>query len=167
MKKFVTIFVVAAVLCVGTYVYADPPNVGHGKTKHQKELNKSNYDKKSSDYGKRERSSQRHRYFNDDQRAHIQDYYSTRYRKGGCPPGLLKKNNRCMPPGQAKKRWEIGRRLPREVIFHDLSPILLERLGPPPAGHRYVRVAQDILLITTGVGMVVDAIDDLNWELRR
>ncbi|HWJ37613.1 MAG TPA: hypothetical protein VNR86_02485 [Sphingomicrobium sp.] len=30
---------------------------------------------------------------------------------GGCPPGLAKKNNGCMPPGQARKlargqRWE-------------------------------------------------------------
>jgi hypothetical protein len=32
---------------------------------------------------------------------------------GGCPPGLAKKHNGCMPPGQAKKlyrgqRWESG-----------------------------------------------------------
>ena len=25
------------------------------------------------------------------------------YGMGGCPPGLLKKNNGCLPPGQAKK----------------------------------------------------------------
>jgi len=27
-----------------------------------------------------------------------------------------------------------------------------------------VRVAQDILLIAIGTGMVIDAIEDLNWE---
>ncbi|WP_341633110.1 hypothetical protein [Sphingomonas agri] len=32
---------------------------------------------------------------------------------GGCPPGLAKKNNGCMPPGQARKlargeRWQSG-----------------------------------------------------------
>jgi hypothetical protein len=32
---------------------------------------------------------------------HHQDAYG--YGMGGCPPGLTKKNNGCMPPGQAKK----------------------------------------------------------------
>lgn len=35
------------------------------------------------------------------------------YGRGGCPPGLAKKHNGCMPPGQARKlhrgqRWESG-----------------------------------------------------------
>ncbi|MCK9276095.1 MAG: hypothetical protein M0P57_13500 [Syntrophales bacterium] len=114
---------------------------------------------------KHEQEMQRH-YFTGDHRTYIEGYYSDLYRKGHCPPGLLKRGGRCVPPGHAK-RWEIGRPLPRDVIFHDLPPILIERMGPPPAGHRFVRVAEDILLITTGVGMVVDAIDDLNWQLKR
>ena len=36
------------------------------------------------------------------------------------------------------------------------------RFGMPPEGHRYVRVAADILLIAVGTGMVVDALEDLN-----
>ncbi|HEX8413322.1 MAG TPA: hypothetical protein VF637_05480 [Sphingomicrobium sp.] len=31
---------------------------------------------------------------------------------GRCPPGLAKKNNGCMAPGQAKKRFAQGDRLP-------------------------------------------------------
>ena len=31
---------------------------------------------------------------------------------GGCPPGLAKKNNGCLPPGQAKKLYSIGQRWP-------------------------------------------------------
>ncbi len=30
-----------------------------------------------------------------------------------CPPGLAKKNNGCLPPGQAKKLYNIGQRFPR------------------------------------------------------
>lgn len=35
------------------------------------------------------------------------------YGIGGCPPGLAKKQNGCMPPGQARKlyrgaRWQSG-----------------------------------------------------------
>lgn len=29
-----------------------------------------------------------------------------------CPPGLAKKHNGCLPPGQAKKLYNIGQRLP-------------------------------------------------------
>ena len=34
------------------------------------------------------------------------------YGAGGCPPGLAKKNNGCLPPGQAKKLYNIGQRFP-------------------------------------------------------
>ncbi|HXG82365.1 MAG TPA: hypothetical protein VNJ05_11265 [Sphingomicrobium sp.] len=30
----------------------------------------------------------------------------------GCPPGLAKKNNGCLPPGQAKKLFNVGQRWP-------------------------------------------------------
>lgn len=32
------------------------------------------------------------------------------YGVGGCPPGLAKKNNGCLPPGQAKKLYNVGQR---------------------------------------------------------
>lgn len=34
------------------------------------------------------------------------------YGVGGCPPGLAKKAVPCVPPGQAKKMFGIGQRLP-------------------------------------------------------
>jgi len=34
------------------------------------------------------------------------------YGAGGCPPGLAKKNNGCLPPGQAKKLYNIGQHWP-------------------------------------------------------
>ena len=34
------------------------------------------------------------------------------YGAGGCPPGLAKKHNGCLPPGQAKKLYNIGQRWP-------------------------------------------------------
>lgn len=35
------------------------------------------------------------------------------YGVGGCPPGLAKKHNGCLPPGQAKKLYNIGQRFPQ------------------------------------------------------
>jgi hypothetical protein len=34
------------------------------------------------------------------------------YGAGGCPPGLAKKHNGCMPPGQVKKLYRVGQRFP-------------------------------------------------------
>ena len=90
----------------------------------------------------------------------IRDYYVGQFQAGQCPPGLAKKRNGCMPPGQAKK-WHIGQPLPRDVVFYNLPPALVVELGPPPVGYRYVRAAADILLIAIGTGMVIDAIQDL------
>ena len=36
------------------------------------------------------------------------------YGVGGCPPGLKKKNELCMPPGRYKKLFEVGQRVPKE-----------------------------------------------------
>ena len=81
------------------------------------------------------------------------------YFRDHCPPGLAKKG--CIPPGQAKI-WRRGYPLPQGVIFYDLSPRMVRQLGRPPAGYHYVRVAQDILLIAIGTGLVVDVVYDLN-----
>jgi len=42
-----------------------------------------------------------------------------------------------------------------------LPEALIVELGPPPAGHRYVRVASDILLIAAITGMVIETVQDL------
>lgn len=98
--------------------------------------------------------------FDDRNRRVVQDYFGGQMRSGNCPPGLAKKNNGCMPPGQAKK-WAMGRPLPGDITRYPLPRDLLMRLPMPPAGHEYVRVASDILLIAVGTGMVLDAIEDL------
>lgn len=99
--------------------------------------------------------------FTDQHRRIIADYYGGQTQPGRkCPPGLAKKNNGCMPPGQAKK-WGMGRPLPGDLRYYELPRDLLMRLPPAPAGHRYVRVAADILLIAVGSSMVLDAMEDL------
>lgn len=99
-------------------------------------------------------------HFNDSQRTVIRDYFEGQSRAGRCPPGLAKKSNGCLPPGQAKK-WAVGQPLPHDLVYYKLPQKVASQLGTPPAGHRYVRVAADILLIAIGTGMVVDAIEDL------
>lgn len=156
--SFALIFILTGIL-VAQPVFAEKPSWNHSDKGKKHEADKGNKHE-AKEISERHEG---HRYFTEQHRAYIHDYYADYYRKGHCPPGLAKKHNGCMPPGQAKK-WAIGRPLPRDVIFYDLPPHILEYLGPPPPRHRFVRVAQDILLIAIGTGMVVDAIDNLSWE---
>lgn len=110
--------------------------------------------------GKGHGKGKQNKHFDKDKRAHVHGYYQEELRGGNCPPGLAKKRNGCIPPGQAKK-WRVGRPLPQDVVFYEVPPALVVRIGPPPSGHRYVRVAGDILLIAIGTRMVADAIIDL------
>ncbi len=100
------------------------------------------------------------RYFADSHRTYVREFYVQEHRSGFCPPGLAKKRNGCMPPGQAKK-WRMGQRLPRDAVMYELEPALVAKIGAPPPGYRFVRVASDILMTAIGTGMVVDAIEDL------
>lgn len=125
----------------------------------QRQSYRSN-DSGGRDYGHRDSNVSLNVYFGEQHRAYVHDYYQPRFHAGRCPPGLAKRHNGCMPPGQ-ERRWRMGYPLPREVIYYDLPPSVLVQLGPPPTRHRYVRVAADILLIAIGTGMVVDAIEDI------
>ena len=107
-----------------------------------------------------DRSGDRNDRFDDRHRAMVQEFYVEEVRVGRCPPGLAKKNNGCLPPGQAKK-WRLGQPLPRDVVYYDLPPQLVVKIGVPPPGYKYVRVAGDILKIAVGTALVVDAIQDL------
>ena len=87
-------------------------------------------------------------------------YHFQQHAKGRCPPGLAKKNNGCMPPGQARK-WALGQPLPGTVVVYPVPREVVIRIGIAPPGYKYLRVANDILLIAIGSQMVIDAVQDL------
>jgi hypothetical protein len=132
--------------------FADPPPWAKGKGKGH-----DRGEARDDDRGRRHGSS---RHFADNHKMAVREYYGEYFRSGKCPPGLAKKNNGCMPPGQAKK-WRVGRPLPAGVVYYDLPQPLIAQLGPPPPGYTYARVAGDILMLTVGTMLVVDAIQDL------
>ena len=148
-----------AVMLVTDMALAEKPSLaGKGKDK-DREQSEQRYDR--GDGASRSGDVRVSIQFDTRQQTVVREYYGTEFKAGHCPPGLAKKKNGCMPPGQAKK-WRRGAPLPRDVVFYDLPPQLVVEIGLPPAGHRYVRVANDILLIAVGTGMVLDAIEDLN-----
>ena len=158
---------IAGILATGPALADKPSWAGDGRDgKHQQGDRRDSqkepergHDERPS-HGRGAPSERGSGYFGERHRAVAHDYYSEQFHRGHCPPGLAKKHNGCMPPGQAKK-WAVGRPLPKDVIFYDVPPTLIVQIGQPPAGHRYVRVATDILLIAVGTGMVMDAIEDI------
>lgn len=74
-----------------------------------------------------------------------------------CPPGLAKKRNGCLPPGQAKK-YVIGQRLPDDVVWVPIPDDLRVHLKPLPVGYQYVQVDKDILLIGEATKKIIDAV---------
>lgn len=97
--------------------------------------------------------------FHDHDRDAVRTYWVGTHGRGNCPPGLAKKHNGCLPPGQAKKRYVVGHRLPTAVIVQPVPTVIVSRLRPVPAGYEYVMVDGDVLKLAVGTRLVVDAID--------
>ena len=125
--------------------------------------------KAEKDEDKREKHESKHRdrddvrvgqYFNDQQRESVRGYYVKQYGDGRrCPPGLAKKNNGCVPPGQV--RYTVGQPLPRTITVYQVPQPVIVQLPVAPPGYRYVRVGNDILLVSPQSQMVVDVIAGL------
>ena len=165
-KNRILALAIAGILATAAPAMAEKPSwTGGGKKgdKHEQKDKRGSQEDYERHHDYRDGDSTRRStvYFGEHHRTVIKNYYTEQYRSGHCPPGLAKKNNGCMPPGHAK-RWAVGQTLPRDVIFYDLPSAVVVQLGPPPVNHRFVRVANDILLIAVGTGMVVDAIQDLS-----
>lgn len=100
-------------------------------------------------------------HFKDEHKTAISEYYEEQFLSTHrCPPGLTRNYDGCVPSDKAHK-WKTGQPLPRNATTYDLPPEIVARIGPPPSGHRYVRVDSDILLVTTGTSLIVDIIEDL------
>lgn len=92
----------------------------------------------------------------DDDRGVIRKYIDNNWREN-CPPGLAKKNNGCLPPGQAKK-YNRG-----DVLVIDDHPrtiwqALADMISPPPQGYKYVRTDRDVFLVSEGNNRIVDIV---------
>lgn len=141
MKKTIAILLTSS-LCLSGVGHADP---GQGKGKGQY---KAKHEERA-DYGER-RSYTR---LGDYERGVYRDYYAS-----DCPPGLAKKNNGCLPPGIAKKRYKVGRRLGPDVYVQDAPYDLIQRLPYLDDGYGYRIVDGDLAVVELATLLVLDAI---------
>lgn len=148
MKKrmFLAAGVAAALLVVPAF--AKDHGQGHGKG-HDKQEQKAESREQARDV-------RQGAYFTDRHREEVHRYYAEHYGgRKGCPPGLAKKNNGCMPPGQARK-WAVGEPLPRDAVVYSVPQPVLTYLPAAPVGYRYERVGGDLVLIHISDRVVVD-----------
>lgn len=107
MKKLI-LFVGAAAFALGTPALAGP---GKGQGNQGKAQSAKSHGKAHSKAHSNEAHSNKHgRHvvtMRDGSRLYAFDA------RGSCPPGLAKKNNGCMPPGQAKQAFNAGQRYNR------------------------------------------------------
>ena len=79
------------------------------------------------------------------------------------PPGLARKPH-GMPPGQAKKRWAQGERLPNMYVTQQryyVTEPSRSGLGPTPYGYRWVHVGDQYYLAQTDTGVISQIISAL------
>ncbi|MDD3288670.1 MAG: hypothetical protein PHX43_06675 [Alphaproteobacteria bacterium] len=93
-------------------------------------------------------------FFSDDKKISARNFMRESYQRK-CPPGLAKKRNGCLPPGQAKK-YKVGGMLPSD--YNSVPQKLLELLGPPPSGTFYSMVDDDVVLSSTKTRTILDAV---------
>lgn len=134
---------------------ADKGGNGHGRGSDDHQERRYNDDDDSNYYYERNRAPVI--IIGSEDRTYIRNYIVEDYHRH-CPPGLAKKHNGCLPPGQAKKRYEIGRPLPADVVFVPVSLDLRRHLAPVPSGYQYVQVDKDVLLIAEASHKVIDAV---------
>ena len=133
--------------------FADKGGHGKGGGKHDRvERVERHHDRHDGD--RHERRGRDGRFDRDDRVVILDRHHHGR----SCPPGLAKKNNGCMPPGQAKKanRVIIGEALPPGAVF-TVPRRTLSTLPPPPLGYRYAVVNNQVVLVGDN-NIVVDII---------
>ena len=90
-------------------------------------------------------------------------YYRDEIAAGRCPAPLVRKDKACgAPPTAPTKTWRLDQPLPDSLKAEAPPPGLIAKLSPSPAGHQYMRVDTDILIIGIGTRNVAALVVDLS-----
>ena len=90
-------------------------------------------------------------------------YYRDEVAAGRCPAPLVRKDKACgAPPTAPTKTWRLDQPLPDGLKTEAPPPGLIAKLSPSPAGHQYMRVDTDILIVGVGTRNVAALVVDLS-----
>jgi Ni/Co efflux regulator RcnB len=151
MKKLIALGLTLT-LIGATSVQAQKPKKERERENEQGE-DRREHKRDDDEHRDREKSA-----FNGNQREAARDYFAADHGRGKCPPGLAKKHNGCLPPGQAKKRYAVGRPLGQGIVYQQLPGDLSVRIGPAPTGYLYGLLDGDLIKMNATTRLIVDAI---------
>jgi hypothetical protein len=90
-------------------------------------------------------------------------YYRDEMAAGRCPPPLVRQDKACAaPPPVQARAWKLDQPLPDSVKAEAPPPGLIAKLSPSYAGHQYLRVGTDILIVSLGTRTVAALVVDLS-----
>ncbi|HVE54972.1 MAG TPA: hypothetical protein VNB23_16430 [Ramlibacter sp.] len=132
---------------------ASAPVLAKGNDKHDK------HGKHDDRHGYvQQHEGKHHKHARKHGRDHDRHHAHGGYERAGCPPGLAKKHNGCLPPGQAKK-LAVGHPLPPGAVYTIPRHVRAD-LPPPPPGYRYAVVHNQVVLVSRDL-LVVDILRSL------
>jgi Ni/Co efflux regulator RcnB len=164
-RKIILGAMTALSFMVSAPAFADKGGNGHGRWSQESDNSyiKNSYgqndDRRGNDDDNYDRNENRTKIVKiyDNDRSTLRRYAEDHYKKF-CPPGLAKKHGECMQHGQAKKRYEVGSRLPQTVLYYPVPRDVVTQLRPIPTGYQYVRVDNDVLLMQSATRQIIDAV---------
>jgi Ni/Co efflux regulator RcnB len=77
-----------------------------------------------------------------------------------CPKDMERKGKTCRALVQGHY-WAVGQSLRKEVETFPVPEDVQARLPKPPEGYEYVRAGEDVLLVSRGLHLVVDMMQDV------
>ena len=90
-------------------------------------------------------------------------YYRDEVAAGRCPAPLVRRDKVCGAPAALPARaWKLDQPLPDGLKADAPPPGLIAKLSPSPAGHQYMRVDTDIIIIGVGTRNVAALVVDLS-----
>lgn len=100
-------------------------------------------------------------FFNEQHKKAARTAFAQRYAKGkDCPAGMERGAKGCAPPVEGRY-WAVGQTLQPAVKPNPVPEPVKAKLPPAPKGYEYVMAGEDILLVSKGLHLVVDMIEDV------
>ena len=169
MRKLIMLASVAALAALPSVASAKPPHGGNGhraqaergdggpRTRNRARPRVDNADRNRNGVADR-----LERGFVDRNRDGIDDRARNRHGGGVCPPGLANRTPACVPPGQARRMFREGQRIPTNFnVFTDYNSIPAEyrQRFNIPSGYNYVYRDNSVYVVDPATRVVRDIID--------
>ena len=100
-------------------------------------------------------------FFKEEDKKAARAAFAQRYGKGkDCPAGMERGAKGCAAPVEGRY-WAVGQTLQPAVKPNPVPEPVKAKLPPVPQGYEYLMAGDDILLVSKGLHLVVDILEDV------